>query len=85
MGAITNRYPHHCVGRYPKINKQTHKNNSFWVFQNKFLNFYEIFGFLCQHTIKCTKTVLKTLNPQQQGTTLKVMGDKIPRICINNT
>ena len=36
--------------------KQTHKNNSFWVFQNNFSNFYEIFGFLCQNTLKCFKT-----------------------------
>ena len=40
--------------------KQTHKNNSFWVFQNNFSNFYGIFEFLSQNTLKQFKNILKT-------------------------
>ena len=36
--------------------KQTHKNNSFLVFQNNFSNVYQIFGFLCQNSLKTHKS-----------------------------
>ena len=47
------------------------------------------FKFLCDfrsYKTKHTKNTLKQLKNtlQQQGTTFEVMGDKIPRICINN-
>ena len=41
--------------------KQTHKNNSFWVFKTNFSNFYVIFGFLLQNTLKHIKTAQKQL------------------------
>ena len=45
--------------------KQTQKKNSFWVFQNNFSNFYEIFGFLCQDT-KMLQNTLKTLKNSEK-------------------
>ena len=46
--------------------KQTHKNNSFWVFQNNFSNFYQIFGFFCQNTLKLQNTLKTVKNSEKQ-------------------
>ena len=75
--------PHHCVGRYPKTQTNTQKQ-LFLGFSKQFFKFlWDIRIFMSKHT-KTHQNNLKTLK-KQQGTTLEVMGDKIPRICIKNT
>jgi len=48
--------------------KQTHKNNSFWVFKTNFSNFYVIFGVIKQNTLKQFKNTLKTFKTARNNT-----------------